>query len=105
MGAREEHRTASKALAIRFHAGRDRAPRLRAFDHDYAQLEPPCFSFAFAFAAERQAADRLDCTSPCGGSSLQPIWTTSLVRRIQATFCRALATLFLIGSAVSIAAF
>src|SRR3977135_2209833 len=104
MGAREEHRTASKALAIRFHAGRDRAPRLRAFDHDYTQLEPPCFSL-FAFAAERQVADRLDCSSPCGGSSLQPIRTASLVRRIQATFCRALATLFLIGSAVSIAAF
>jgi hypothetical protein len=78
---------------------------LRAFDHDYTQLEPPCFSFAFSFAAGRQVADRLDCTSPSGGSSLQPIRTASLVHRIQATFCRTLATLFLIGSAVSIAAF
>src|SRR4030081_845718 len=81
MGAREEHRTASKALAIRFHAGRDRAPRLRAFDHDYTQLEPPCFSFALAFAAGRRSVrlhlplrrqltptdpDRLSCTSDSG---------------------------------------
>jgi hypothetical protein len=78
---------------------------LRAFDHDYTQIEPPCFSFAFAFAAERQVADRLDCTSLNRGSSLQPIRTVSLVRRIQAALCRTLATLFFIGSAVSIAAF
>jgi hypothetical protein len=95
--------TASKAFAIRFDAGRDRASRLRAFDHDYTHIQPPCFSFAFSFAAERQVADRLDCTSPRGGSSLQPIQTASLVRLIQVTFCRTLATL--IGSAVSIAAF
>src|ERR1700736_3981105 len=49
VGAREEHRTASKAFAIRFDAGRDRASRLRAFDHEYTQLQPPRFSFAFSF--------------------------------------------------------
>jgi hypothetical protein len=43
--AREEHRTASEAFAIRFDAGRDRASRLRAFDHEYTHLQPPCFSF------------------------------------------------------------
>jgi hypothetical protein len=59
VGAREEHRTASKAFAIRFDAGRDRASRLRTFDHDYTHLQPPCFSLAVSFAAERQVADRL----------------------------------------------
>ena len=72
-GAREEYRTASKAFAIRFDAGRDRASRLRAFDHEYTHLQPPFFYFAFSFAAGRSVADRLDCTSPRVGSSLQPI--------------------------------
>ena len=41
--AREEHRTASEAFAIRFDAGRDRASRLRAFDHEHTHLQPPVF--------------------------------------------------------------
>jgi hypothetical protein len=45
VGAREEHRTASKPLPIRFDARRDLASRLRAFDHNYAQLDPPRFAF------------------------------------------------------------
>jgi hypothetical protein len=53
VGAREEHHTASKAFAIRFDAGRDRASRLRAFDHEYTHLQPPWFSFAFSFTAGR----------------------------------------------------
>jgi hypothetical protein len=45
VGAREEHRTASKALPIRFDARPDRTSGLRAFDHDDAHLDPPCFAF------------------------------------------------------------
>ena len=44
VGAREEHRTASKPLPIRFDARRDLASRLRAFDHNDAHLDPPCFA-------------------------------------------------------------
>ena len=70
----------------------------------------PTFSLpVFPFHFLSQKGDR----SPVGwitpptrvGSSLQPIRTATLVRLIQVTFCRTLATLFLIGSAVSIAAF
>ena len=45
VGAREEHRTASKPLPIRFDAGRDSTSRLRAFDHNVAHLDAPCFAF------------------------------------------------------------
>ena len=38
VGTREEHRTASKLFPVRFHARRDRASRLGAFDHDDAHL-------------------------------------------------------------------
>src|ERR1700761_1654379 len=65
----------------------------------------PAFPSHFLSQQSVRVADRLDCTSPRGGSSLQPIRTASVVRLIQLTFCRTLATLFLIGSAVSIAAF
>src|SRR6476646_9989959 len=41
VGVRKEHRTASKPLSVRFHARRDGAPGLRAFDHDDAHLDPP----------------------------------------------------------------
>ena len=47
VGAREEHRTASKTLPIRLDAGRDSASRLRAFDHNDAHLDPSCLLFAF----------------------------------------------------------
>ena len=42
--AREEHRSASKAVAVRFYARRDRAPGLTAFDHKDSHLEPPWFA-------------------------------------------------------------
>src|ERR1700687_5301902 len=48
VSAREEHRAASKAFAIRFNARWDRASRLRAFDHEYTHLEPPCFPWYFS---------------------------------------------------------
>jgi hypothetical protein len=35
VGAREEHRTASEAFAIRFDTRWERTSRLRAFDHYY----------------------------------------------------------------------
>src|ERR1700692_3749997 len=65
----------------------------------------PAFPSHFLSQQRVRVADRWIAPPPRGGSSLQPIRTASLVRLIQVTFCRALATLFLIGSAVSIAAF
>jgi hypothetical protein len=41
MGTREEDGTALKAVAIRFDAGRNCAPRLRAFDQDCTHVDPP----------------------------------------------------------------
>jgi hypothetical protein len=64
----------------------------------------PVFGSLF-FAAERQFAGRLDRSSPCGSSLLQPIPVAYFVNLFQLTFCRALVTLFLIGSAVSVATF
>jgi hypothetical protein len=58
VGAREEHRTASKAFAIRFDTRRDCASRLRAFDHDDSHLDPPRFWSGFVLAAECQFAGR-----------------------------------------------
>jgi len=59
----------------------------------------------FSLAAECQFAGRLDRSSPRGWSSLQPIPVASFVNLIQVTFCSALVTPFLIGSAVSVATF
>jgi len=47
VGAREEHRTASKTFAIRFDARGDCASCLRAFDHDDSHLDPPCSGSLF----------------------------------------------------------
>jgi hypothetical protein len=41
MGTREEDGTALEAVAIRFDAGRNRAPGLRAFDQDCTHVDPP----------------------------------------------------------------
>jgi hypothetical protein len=50
VGTREEHRTASKFFPIRFYAGRNRAARLGAFDHDDAQMVFSLFSLPCRFA-------------------------------------------------------
>src|ERR1700680_2548991 len=61
---------------------------------------------SLSFAAECQFAGRLDCSSLLAVElALQPIRAALLVNWIQVTFCRTLVTLFLIGSAVSVAAF
>jgi hypothetical protein len=68
----------------------------------------PTFSlpvFSSIFFRRRALGRRSVGLHPRGGSSLQPIRTAYLARLIQVTVCRTLATLFLIGSAVSIAAF
>jgi hypothetical protein len=104
VGAREEYRTASKAFAIRFDAGRDRASRLRAFDHEYSHLHLPCFSLAFSFRSRALGRRSVGLHLPSRGELTPTDPTASLVHLIQVTFWRTLATLFLIGSAVSIAA-
>src|SRR6266699_104083 len=63
VGARKEHRTASKLLPVRFDARRDSASRLRAFDHDDAHPGlPPCF----AFLSQRHA---IGWTAPLAGGA------------------------------------
>jgi hypothetical protein len=61
---------------------------------------------SLSFVAECQFAGRLDCTSP-RRMELAPSDPGSFffVNLIQVTFCRTLVTLFLIGSAVSVATF
>jgi len=49
-GAPEEHRASAEAFSIRFHAGRNGASALGAFDHDHAHVMPPWISLAFGTA-------------------------------------------------------
>ena len=43
--AREKHGAALKRLVIDFNTGRDRAPGLRAFDHDHSHVTLPQILF------------------------------------------------------------
>ena len=64
-GAREKHRAASKPFPIRFHACRDSAPGLGAFDHDDAHFAPPSWIFC---AGGMSLRHRLECAPSRGGA-------------------------------------
>jgi hypothetical protein len=94
----EEHWSASKAVAIRFHARRDRAPGLSAFDHNdphlrrsYLQLlgrqlesfMPELVAGIHVLTASRQARRGCTATRACPSCVLGPKPQTSGLRRSQ----------------------